>query len=451
MQLPDQKSILDFFMPKSHLCQTACGHEDCRQTGTISSALGSPSDVSTIHKKTQKKSHTRLKSPVHLSYGSDGTQSVVLIETSDSDLSEDFQEVPFSLRTRKRKVKTCWGEDEMQFTHGDSEVFDKTAPKVSGDMVNIQEREVVKVMQTESTRKSSSPSSQIGSLRGKSLNGQGAPLASLSKSSSEEQNELCEQKHQPDDWSCSVCTFSNHSLLPFCEMCDTPRKKKRKAGFHMNEHHPGQSSILQSSDAALSSSIAACSSLSKTKKSALFQGENTQSRKNGLDYLRSSPALKSSYTNDFETVASDSLQQQSSDKPDVENTVMDNIDQNTDSPHIGEFARRDLLEGYVVELPSVCSPNSHGTSESYKSDSCKTGSGQNSFAVSPKAPKLIRCKSSESGGPSSPETLQSLCGVLDDRNTSSNGVVHKFFHFCCSVYTGRVYIFNEVSSCFQMK
>jgi hypothetical protein len=31
------------------------------------------------------------------------------------------------------------------------------------------------------------------------------------------------------EWSCSACTFSNSSLLPYCELCETPRKKGQQA------------------------------------------------------------------------------------------------------------------------------------------------------------------------------------------------------------------------------
>lgn len=29
-------------------------------------------------------------------------------------------------------------------------------------------------------------------------------------------------------WHCNLCTYSNSSLLPYCEMCESPRGKKSK-------------------------------------------------------------------------------------------------------------------------------------------------------------------------------------------------------------------------------
>ena len=37
------------------------------------------------------------------------------------------------------------------------------------------------------------------------------------------------------EWSCSACTFANSSLLPFCEICETPRKQKRKADLRVSQ------------------------------------------------------------------------------------------------------------------------------------------------------------------------------------------------------------------------
>ena len=37
------------------------------------------------------------------------------------------------------------------------------------------------------------------------------------------------------EWSCSACTFANSSLLPFCEICDTPRKQKRRADLRVSQ------------------------------------------------------------------------------------------------------------------------------------------------------------------------------------------------------------------------
>lgn len=30
-------------------------------------------------------------------------------------------------------------------------------------------------------------------------------------------------------WHCSLCTYSNNSLLPYCEMCESPRKRNSKS------------------------------------------------------------------------------------------------------------------------------------------------------------------------------------------------------------------------------
>ena len=37
------------------------------------------------------------------------------------------------------------------------------------------------------------------------------------------------------EWSCSACTFANSSLLPFCEICETPRKQKRRADLRVSQ------------------------------------------------------------------------------------------------------------------------------------------------------------------------------------------------------------------------
>ncbi|KAK7104878.1 DNA annealing helicase and endonuclease ZRANB3-like [Littorina saxatilis] len=40
------------------------------------------------------------------------------------------------------------------------------------------------------------------------------------------------------EWSCSACTFHNNTLLPFCEMCETPRKQKAKTDMDVSAETP---------------------------------------------------------------------------------------------------------------------------------------------------------------------------------------------------------------------
>lgn len=64
-----------------------------------------------------------------------------------------------------------------------------------------------------------SPTSRFGGKRRSSAGGisEGSPASAVS---------LMSQPSEPDPasvWNCGACTYSNSSLLPYCEMCECPR------------------------------------------------------------------------------------------------------------------------------------------------------------------------------------------------------------------------------------
>lgn len=62
-----------------------------------------------------------------------------------------------------------------------------------------------------------SPRSRIGGKR-RSTAGKSALLSSMAP------RKLSEPKNPPAEmWSCGACTYSNSSLLPYCEVCEFPR------------------------------------------------------------------------------------------------------------------------------------------------------------------------------------------------------------------------------------
>ncbi|KAK7505565.1 hypothetical protein BaRGS_00003310 [Batillaria attramentaria] len=87
-------------------------------------------------------------------------------------------------------------------------------------------------------------------------------------------------------WTCCLCTFSNHGLLPFCEMCETPRKENPKAD---RSDKRSQSPVLETvTDRESVSSVGDASgvyagavstehsTLTCSKASPSFQGHNRQ-------------------------------------------------------------------------------------------------------------------------------------------------------------------------------
>lgn len=67
-----------------------------------------------------------------------------------------------------------------------------------------------------------SHSPRLGGKRRSSARG----VASSSSSTSESlmaPRKLLRSEPSPEVWSCGACTYSNSSLLPYCEMCESPR------------------------------------------------------------------------------------------------------------------------------------------------------------------------------------------------------------------------------------
>ena len=56
-------------------------------------------------------------------------------------------------------------------------------------------------------------------------------------------------------WSCSACTFSNSTLLPFCEMCDTPRKEQSLAQRSRDTGRPSATDAGREKTAVLPSPV----------------------------------------------------------------------------------------------------------------------------------------------------------------------------------------------------
>lgn len=68
----------------------------------------------------------------------------------------------------------------------------------------------------------SSPQLPAGRKRGRSLTGKASPLSLRGL------RRLLEGGRGPPagvvkEWSCGACTYANSTLLPYCEMCNTPR------------------------------------------------------------------------------------------------------------------------------------------------------------------------------------------------------------------------------------
>ena len=262
---PDQKSIMDFFSSqKSNQHVSPKGptkknrnrdSQDCDVD--LSVAETNVTAVSSTPKDGgNKKSFpifTSLKKP---------PKDLVIIDSSDGELENAEPNAPRGGKvtgksdssSRKRKCKVTDSEDdcsdfEFSDLHRD---FRQSTPSLTHS--GSKKKKLGAVSKKISTPKLPSGIQRTTSADAADVSDKRMPVDSTSVCS---EGTSCMEKGGRVwcQWSCSACTFSNSTLLPFCEMCDTPRKEQSLAQRSRDTGRPSATDAGREKTAVLPSPV----------------------------------------------------------------------------------------------------------------------------------------------------------------------------------------------------
>ncbi|XP_066266917.1 DNA annealing helicase and endonuclease ZRANB3-like [Branchiostoma lanceolatum] len=166
------------------------------------------------------------------------TKNVSLIQEDDDD-DADFRDVQKAHRSTRSDVFVI--DSDSESTTDENEMgFDKSMPHLESDRNMLTESDASSSCDTiiQSNQNVADISSLIGQEEEIKLD---VATPNAKRNKLEDTSSVCEKKAEDSSsarvekdvkesgWGCSLCTFHNHALLKFCEMCETPRKKGRPA------------------------------------------------------------------------------------------------------------------------------------------------------------------------------------------------------------------------------
>ncbi|XP_077996801.1 DNA annealing helicase and endonuclease ZRANB3-like [Glandiceps talaboti] len=287
-------------------------------------------------------------------------------------------------------------------------------------------------------------------------------------------------------WSCIACTFENHEELPFCEICDTPRKqeivrKLRSSKIQKHSTRQNLESILKGKGRKCD--VSAESDDASTKDDDVTEGTHLPQSRAGNSVYDTSQSDNVNTENDDVTTESDDTSTKDDDvtggtgnsvydASQSDNVNTENDDVNTENDDIQSFCSDSddtiILDYSYTESDDVISsktPKATGgvrTPRNEKfTDTHTLPENRQSSSKLRNSGKLSRKISMNTSSPNltSSTPLRSKGGVLKHANvevsekgaedsgdkSSVNQDVPAFdkFHFCASKYTDRIYIYDE--------
>ncbi|CAH1244620.1 ZRANB3 [Branchiostoma lanceolatum] len=195
-----QKDLRSYFKPKSGRGQKA------QPSDKQKSGLDSTKNVSLIQEDDDDDADFRDVQKTHRS-----TRSDVFVIDSDSESTTDVNEKGFNI--------------SMPYQESDRNMFTESDASSSCDTI---------IQSDQNVEDSSSLIGQEEDIK------PDVATPNAKRNKLEDTSSVCEKKAEDSSsvrvendvkesgWGCSLCTFHNHELLKFCEMCETPRKKEEE-------------------------------------------------------------------------------------------------------------------------------------------------------------------------------------------------------------------------------
>ncbi|KAL8559599.1 hypothetical protein ACOMHN_008310 [Nucella lapillus] len=421
----DQKSILDFFGSQSE-------PRDCSQSSTAPSTHHGASHIEDTE-------------------AGDETSDVLATPTRNNKGKKSFPLFTSLKNTSQSASKHQLSPDPVVIDSSDDE-FQNTSGRArlngvaSAEKENNQRKQSVKQMKTGTSRKrkrvvndpesksdsefegdSSVLSPSVKKKRKKKSGSESLPEAVPSHCKKREGRR--EQNSRPEleggngqPWACSSCTFSNSSLLPFCEICETPRKGKCQANTQKT------SSPLNSSFEREDGYTSPC----------LFDNEEEEEQDtlvmpdDAAEKISSFSSTESSHSCDTRSNVSviepgcSDRSKQIPEKLDQSRKRLASCVENGTQESAAE--RRGRLEDDGASPPckqQACGHSNDCPTAAAAGDSSTVCGGQRTSSL---------CDGDKSG-----PVPHCDSPVLPQ----AGGEVHSSFMFCCSSYTGRVYLFDK--------
>ena len=263
-QPQDQKSILDFFSSQTEPSQLSSRSTNSSSQDTsldLSPVQDNLTVVTTTTPCIKEKRPFPLFTSRRKSSGPqpNSSQDSIVIDSSDDEVTCVNRKTVVSVVKQKKSAsvsrkRKCTAIASLR--DGSDSEFEQTPPVFVHSETKKTKFSSKPKASTHSSPKSSKKSVPMcDSVTPAEIVNTESSLAGLVSPSAEASRSNDAGMTNGREWSCSACTFSNSSLLPFCEICETPRKQKTKAELHVSQNTKTNKAVLVEAQATVASPL----------------------------------------------------------------------------------------------------------------------------------------------------------------------------------------------------
>ncbi|XP_070546438.1 DNA annealing helicase and endonuclease ZRANB3-like [Ptychodera flava] len=370
----------------------------------------------TPRNKSSPKKRKKTKSPLEFSQPVKNTAAIITIDSDD----DDFQNQPI------RKKSRTDGSESQPIGKSPGSHVTQNSQSDGGTRIDLSS---VSGSDSDLPEVFSTPAQDARGKRGRKT----------------AKTEVMEEAVSDRSWSCSACTFENHDELPFCEICDTPRKLQVKRKTRSAKQHPETSWIHGAED--IDDANTKSDDVS-TKNDDVKTGTSYRNKGGGVLEIGRSPKQTKENNFDSSVDSDDTIVDYYSGKSDDITADIDNISSQSDTESYDITAESDDASLSNTGTPTV-RRNKHKRLNVHRSEAISTSTPQSvkgklkNLTDSGKKTHNIEGSSSKNYQGRSSDVDQPGCSdKIFDPNVKDIPVYERF-HYCASRYTDRIYLYDE--------